>query len=254
MLKRLSASAIVAAASMVLPAASAQSLPLDSASGLTLHNIVAEPTTLGGLAGLKITADPEVVKATAVKRKMMLAEMQARGERPTGPGSFEGLRTNHLAIVDGVEFSNGTIELELAGSPAPGAQGGARGFVGVAFRLNDDNEAYDCFYLRPTNGRADDQERRNHTAQYVSHPDWTWYRFRGETPSKYETYADIAPNEWIKVKITVDGEKARLYVNGVTQPTLVINDVKSGANASGEVALWIEVSTIGRFRNLKITN
>ncbi len=254
MLKRLSAIAIIAAASMVLPAASPQSLPLDSASGLALHNIVAEPTTHGGLTGLKITADPEVVKATAVKRKKMLAEMQARGERPTGPGSFEGLRTNHLAIVDGVEFSNGTIELEVAGSPAPGAQGGARGFVGVAFRLNDDNEAYDCFYLRPTNGRADDQERRNHTAQYISHPDWTWYRFRSETPSKYETYADIAPNEWIKVKITVDGEKARLYVNGATQPTLVINDVKSGANASGKVALWIEGSTIGRFRNLKITN
>lgn len=89
--------------------------------------------------------------------------------------------------------------------------------------------------------------------QYISHPDWTWFRFRSETPSKYETYADIAPNEWIEVKITVDGEKACLYVNGAEQPTLVINDVKSGADGSGKVALWIEGSTIGRFRNLKIT-
>ena len=253
MLKRLFAIAITAAAFMTLAVASAQSLSLDSTSGLTLHNIVAEATTLDGMTGLMFTADPEVVKATAVKRKMLLAEMQARGERPTGPGSFEGLRTNHLAIVDGVEFSNGTIEVEVAGSPAPGAQGGARGFVGVAFRVKDDNEAYDCFYLRPTNGRADDQERRNHTVQYISHPDWTWFRFRSETPSKYETYADIAPNEWIEVKITVDGEKACLYVNGAEQPTLVINDVKSGADGSGKVALWIEGSTIGRFRNLKIT-
>ena len=179
--------------------------------------------------------------------------MRARGERPSGPGTFESLRTNHLAIVDGVDFSNGTIEVEAAGSPAPGAQGGARGFVGIAWRLQDDNHAYDCFYLRPTNGRADDQERRNHSAQYISHPDWTWYRFRSETPSKYETYVDIVPDEWIQVKITVEGEKARLYVNGAEQPTLVINDVKSGAEASGKVALWIEGSTIGRFRNLKIT-
>lgn len=135
MLKRLFAIAITAAAFMTLAVASAQSLSLDSTSGLTLHNIVAEATTLDGMTGLMFTADPEVVKATAVKRKMLLAEMQARGERPTGPGSFEGLRTNHLAIVDGVEFSNGTIEVEVAGSPAPGAQGGARGFVGVAFRV-----------------------------------------------------------------------------------------------------------------------
>lgn len=251
MFQRLSlAAALVCAAAA--PAA-AQSLPLESPEGLSLHNSIAEASTLKGKKGLKMTADPEVVKATAAKRRKMMEEMRARGERPSGPGTFESLRTNHLAVVDGVEFGNGTIEVELAGTPAPGAQGGARGFVGIAWRLQDDNHAYDCFYLRPTNGRADDQERRNHSAQYISHPEWTWYRFRGETPSKYETYVDIVPDEWIQVKITVEGEKARLYVNGAEQPTLVINDVKSGAAASGKVALWIEGSTIGRFRNLKIT-
>lgn len=251
MFQRLSlAAALVCAAAA--PAA-AQSLPLESPDGLSLHNSIAEASTLKGKKGLKMTADPEVVKATAAKRRKMMEEMRARGERPSGPGTFESLRTNHLAVVDGVEFGNGTIEVELAGTPAPGAQGGARGFVGIAWRLQDDNHAYDCFYLRPTNGRADDQERRNHSAQYISHPEWTWYRFRGETPSKYETYVDIVPDEWIQVRITVEGEKARLYVNGAEQPTLVINDVKSGAAASGKVALWIEGSTIGRFRNLKIT-
>lgn len=251
MFQRLSlAAALVCAAAA--PAA-AQSLPLESPDGLSLHNSIAEASTLKGKKGLKMTADPEVVKATAAKRRKMMEEMRARGERPSGPGTFESLRTNHLAVVDGVEFGNGTIEVELAGTPAPGAQGGARGFVGIAWRLQDDNHAYDCFYLRPTNGRADDQERRNHSAQYISHPEWTWYRFRGETPSKYETYVDIVPDEWIQVRITVEGEKARLYVNGAEQPTLVINDVKSGAAASGKVALWIEGSTIGHFRNLKIT-
>ncbi len=244
---------IVCAAMLPASSANAQSMALESADGLSLHNSIVEASTLNGKKGLQMTADPEVVKATAAKRREMLEEMRARGERPSGPGTFESLRTNHLAIVAGVDFGNGTIEVELAGSPAPGAQGGARGFVGVAWRLQDDNHTYDCFYLRPTNGRADDQERRNHSAQYISHPDWTWYRFRSETPSKYETYVDIVPSEWIQVKITVEGEKARLYVNGAEQPTLIVNDVKSGANASGKVALWIEGSTIGRFRNLKIT-
>ena len=194
-----------------------------------------------------------MLEAVAAKRREMMAAMEARGEQPRGPAAFESLRTNHLAIVEGVEFGNGTIEVEVSGQPAPGTQGGARGFVGIAWRLQEDKKTYECFYLRPTNGRADDQERRNHSVQYTSHPEWTWYRFRNETPSKYETYADIVPGEWIQVKIVVDGEKARLHVNGAEQPTLVVNDVKSGAHATGRVALWLEGSTVAHYRDLKIT-
>ncbi len=152
-----------------------------------------------------------------------------------------------------MDFGNGTIEVEVSGQPAPGAAGGARGFVGIAWRLQDDRKTYDCFYLRPTNGRAEDQQRRNHTAQYISHPEWTWFKFRSETPSKYETYVDIVPGRWIQVKIVVAGEQARLYVNGAEQPTLIVNDVKSGADATGQVALWLEGSTVAHYRNLKVT-
>ncbi len=231
----------------------AQELALDSTEGLELVNVLAAPDSLDGQRGLKVSGDPEVLQAAQKKRAEMMAAMRARGEQPRGPGTFEALRTNHLAIVKGSEFGNGTIEVEVSGQPAPGAQGGARGFVGIAWRLQEDRKTYDCFYLRPTNGRADDQERRNHTVQYISHPEWTWYKFRGETPSRYETYADIVPGEWIKVKITVDGEKARIYLNGAEQPTLLVNDVKSGASATGNVALWLEGSTVAHYRNLKIT-
>lgn len=72
--------------------------------------------------------------------------MRAHGARPRGPGAFESLRTNFLAIVEGVESGIGTIELEVVGRPAPGAQGHARGFVGIAWRLQDDHKTYDCFY------------------------------------------------------------------------------------------------------------
>ncbi len=231
----------------------AQDLALASGDGLELVNVVVEADTLKGRSGLKVVADPAVVKAAAENRQAALAAMRARGEQPSGPGTFERFRTSHLAVVKGVEFSNGTIELEVSGQPAPGAQGGARGFVGVAFRLQGDHKTYDCFYLRPTNGRADDQERRNHSVQYISHPEWTWYRFRSETPSRYETYADLVPGEWISLKIEVDGEKARLYVSGAEQPTLIVNDLKSGADGKGSVALWLEGSTVAHYRNLKIS-
>jgi len=136
--------------------------------------------------------------------------------------------------------------------PAPGAPEGARGFVGIAFRVQDDLRTYDAFYLRPTNGRADDQERRNHAVQYISHPDWPWFRLRKENPSKYEAYVDLVANSWTKVKIEVRGDRARLYVHGQEQPTLIVNDVKTGAQGKGAVALWLDRGTVAHFRNLSV--
>src|SRR5690242_3992147 len=68
--------------------------------------------------------------------------------------------TSYAVIKDAV-FRDGTIEVDLAGQPAANAAGGARGFIGIAFRLQPDG-SYEYIYLRPTNGRADDQVRRNH--------------------------------------------------------------------------------------------
>ena len=128
----------------------------------------------------------------------------------------------------------------------------ARGFVGIAFRLRPDNETFDAFYLRPTNGRADDQLRRNHSAQYIAHPDWPWERLRRETPGQYESYVDLVPDAWTRIRIEVRGTRARLFVHGQAQPTLVVNDVKSGAGARGAVALWIGAGTVAHFRNVRV--
>ena len=158
-----------------------------------------------------------------------------------------------LVILNKTEFQDGVIEIELTGEPGAAAGAGARGFVGVAFRVSPDAAKYECFYLRPTNGRADDQVRRNHSVQYSSHPDWTFDRMRKEAPERYESYVDLVPDAWTKVRIEVNGERARLYVHGQEQPTLIVNDLKTGADAKGAVALWIDVGTVAHFRNLTIT-
>ena len=153
------------------------------------------------------------------------------------------------AIVKGAAFHNGDIEVELAGRPAGNAPGGARGFIGIAFRLQ--NGQFEYIYLRPTNGRADDQVRRNHSTQYSSHPKFGFAESRQQAPEKYESYVDLEVGVWTRYRISVEGTKARLFVHGAAQPCLIVNDLKLG-DSSGPVALWIGPGTEGYFTGLKI--
>jgi hypothetical protein len=156
-------------------------------------------------------------------------------------------------VLQGASFHNGTIEVDVAGKPRIGAISDARGFVGLAFRVSTDPSTYECFYVRPTNGRADDQLRRNHSTQYISMPEYPWSRLRKESPGKYESYVDLVPGEWTKIKIKVSGVKARLYVNDSRQPVLVVNDLKH-ADSHGGVALWIGLGTEDYFANLRLSD
>lgn len=165
----------------------------------------------------------------------------------TTPGAANA---TSYAVIKGASFRDGAIEVDLAGQPAAGTGEGARGFIGIAFRLQSDG-SYEYIYLRPTNGRADDQVRRNHSTQYSSHPGFDYARSRQESPEKYESYVDLQPGVGTKYKIEVDGRKARLYVNGAEQPCLIVNDLKLEPREGG-VALWVGPGTEGYFSNLKI--
>jgi len=155
--------------------------------------------------------------------------------------------------IKGTNFQNGTIEVSVLSKLLPDADQFARGFIGVAFRINEDNTKFENIYIRPTNARADDQIRRNHTLQYFSFPDFPFSRTRKETPEKYESYTDMALNEWIKIKITVKDTKAQLFINDAIQPCLIVNDLKHGADSSGAIGLWVDVGTEGYFTDLKIS-
>jgi hypothetical protein len=89
---------------------------------------------------------------------------------------------NPLAILKSTDFKNWNIKTEATCSPTRGTNSCNRGFIGLAFRVQDHGSRGEYFYLRPTNGRADDQLRRNHSVQYESAPDFSWKRLRTETP------------------------------------------------------------------------
>jgi len=155
--------------------------------------------------------------------------------------------------IKGTDFKNGTIEVKVLSRLLKYAPDYARGFIGIAFRVNDSNTRYECIYVRPVNARVDDQVRRNHSIQYYSYPDYKFDRLRKESPERYEAYSDMEMNKWITLRIEVKDAKANLFINENQQPSLVVNDLKLGANASGAVALWVETGTEGFFADLKIT-
>jgi len=204
------------------PSKGAWRLPLSDASGLTLHGVKASGATHDG------------------KRALQLAQATDAPQEA-------------YAVVSGPLLQDGRIEVDIAGRPAAGADAGARGFVGVAFRMKTDQSAFECFYLRPTNGRADDQLRRNHSTQYISFPDFPWERLRRETPGVYESYVDLEPGAWTHVRIEFRDHRAMLFVNQAPQPVLIVNDLKL-TPATGAVALWLGPGTEAWFRDLVVTS
>ena len=211
-----------AAARATLSAVLAVPLAAQSADRLTAQNASIAQTTFKGRSAIQVIANADAANASS------------------------------LAVVKDTAFRDGTIEVDLAGQPAAYAAGtAARGFIGIAFRLQADG-SYEYIYLRPTNGRADDQVRRNHSTQYSAHPSFDFAKSRQEAPEKYESYVDLEPGVWTKFKIEVDGRKARLYVHGAEQPCLIVNDMKLEPREGG-VALWVGPGTEGYFANLKIT-
>ncbi len=157
-----------------------------------------------------------------------------------------------FAKLKNINFKNGTIEVKVLSRLLKDAPETARGFIGVAFRINESNTKFECMYIRPTNSRVEIQLRRNRATQYFSYPDYKFDRLRKESPGEYESYVDIGLNEWIDLKIEVKGAKAKLFVNGSKQPVLIVNDLKHGSDLSGAIGLWVEFGTEGYFADLKI--
>jgi len=157
---------------------------------------------------------------------------------------------NPIARIPGSRFSNGVIEVDVSSTVVAKLLGLARGFAGIAFRVSDDMESYELVYLRPANGRVEDEVRRAHALQYAAHPDFLFDVSRREAPGKYETGADIGLDEWIRLRIEVDGERAEIFVDG--KHALTVDDLKLGPERDGGVALWVGIGTRAYFSNLTI--
>lgn len=143
--------------------------------------------------------------------------------------------------INDLVFKDGVIEAMVLSRLLPDAPAYARGFIGLAFRINSDNSMFECIDIRPANSIAGDQLRRNRTVQYFAYPDFKYDRSRATAPGQYESYADIAPEQWIKLKMEIRRARAKLFINGAKQPSLIVNDLKLGPEQSGSIGLWTDV-------------
>lgn len=199
-----------------------------------LKNVTGSITELNGEKVLKIERDLKALPFD-VKR------LEATVDEPT------------YAKLLNLDFENGTIEVKMYSqiqNPSPFAS--AQGFIGVAFRISEKDTAFESIYLRPRVGRSDNQLFRNHAVQYYAYPRYKFETLRKETPGMYETTAPVNINEWITMRIEVQGEKAEMYINNAKYSTFIVNKMK-GSTTHGAVALWVDIGTIGYFKELKIT-
>ena len=148
--------------------------------------------------------------------------------------------------LDGFEFSNGVIEFDGKGKSGPPQSN----FMGITFRVVDE-KTHDVVYFRPFNFRADSAERRSHSVQYASHPDWGWERLRQEKPGQFEKAIEPAPDgdAWFHAKVVVEKPKVSVFVNGASEPSLVVKEITS--RKGGSVGLYFFAS--GTIADLKIT-
>lgn len=202
-----------------------------------------------GAAGQQRAIEPDLAKlASGRGLKVTVTNRSVTGFTE---GARQGLRLSEgpgegAAYLEGVEFGNGTIELDIRGKDIQG-----RSFVGVAFQ-GVDSATHDAIYFRPFNFRAADSTRRAHAVQYISQPTYTWQKLRTEHPGMYEKLVNPAPdpNGWFHVRVVVAGTKVSVFVDGATEPSLVVTRLSD--RTKGLVGFWVGNGSGGDFANLRI--
>jgi Domain of Unknown Function (DUF1080) len=160
----------------------------------------------------------------------------------------------HYARLVGLDdFENGTIEVKMYSQiQNPKPYSGVAGFIGIYFKVKEDDSAFEGIYVRPKVGRVSNQQHRNHAVQYISYPHYKFDTLRKIAPYKYEGSAPVALNEWITMRIEVNGETAEMFINDMKYSSFIV-DKMLGNNKKGGIGLYVDIGTIGYFKDLKVT-
>jgi hypothetical protein len=129
-----------------------------------------------------------------------------------------------LPVLKGLEFENGTIEMDMALTRPDG-------FIGVDFRVEASGKRFERIYFRP--GASETPNAIQHDPHFNGYSNWQVYN-----PPLHEGEATLPKNgDWFHVKIDVDRSQARVFVGEAEEPQLVVRELISGSSA-GAVGLW----------------
>lgn len=122
------------------------------------------------------------------------------------------------ASLKDFEMTDGVIDVDMAG-------GGERGFYNIYFRTQGDDNGEEV-YLRPHKTGLDDAQQYAPILNGMA--PWQIYNGPGFTRA-----VDIPRGVWFHVRLEITGAQAKLYVNDMREPSLVMDDLKSGIRKGG---------------------
>src|SRR5205809_6480169 len=203
--------------------------------------------TASRVSGQQRTLEPDLAKLADGNG----LEVFHRTASSFSDGARTGLRLSEnagdgVAYLQGIEFSNGTIEFDVRGKDVQ-----QQSFVGVAFH-GVDGTTYDAIYFRPFNFKTEDPARRKRAVQYISHPTYTWQKLRTEQLGKFEQAVNPVPdpNAWFHVRVVVASPRVSVFVGDAKEPSLVVDQLSD--RKKGLIGLWVGNNSGGDFANFRI--
>jgi hypothetical protein len=150
-----------------------------------------------------------------------------------------------LALANGVEFTTGTIEIDLKGKNVR-----QESFLGVTFNVVGEKN-FEAVYFRPFNFKAEG-EFKGRAVQYIAWPENIWEKLRANHPGKYEAPIHPVPNPdgWFHARIEVGEKQVRVFVDQAKEPSLTVG--RLAENGKGKrIGLFVDTAD-GYYANFKI--
>ncbi|ADB39645.1 hypothetical protein [Spirosoma linguale] len=186
-----------------------------------------------------------VTSLPVMLQKKQLITIPANDIQVLKDKTHPGVTTKGIVWLKGVNFEQGTIDVDLRGKDVF-----LQSFLGIAFH-GVDTLTYDVVYFRPFNFQHPDTLRRNWSVQYMSMPDHGWPQLRKESPLTYEHSVQPVPraDDWFHCRLQITKTTVRVFVNYAANPSLTVDLLNQ--RSEGLIGLWAD-GLSGDFSNLTI--
>jgi hypothetical protein len=124
--------------------------------------------------------------------------------------------------------------------------------VGIAFNIQNDS-TYEAIYFRPFNFHSPEEIRRQHSMQYIHHPDYGLRKLRAEQEGVFEAEYFNAPNpdDWFSIRLDIGNEFVEVFDAGSGKSLMRVKRLT--APLSPRIGFWTGHNSIGSFKNLRIS-